>query len=378
MKKLLAICYLVKDEAAILEHSLASVCGVADEVNIIDNGSSDNLQEIAQKYGAKIIRNAELDFDKAKNCFFSASESEWILSLDSDEEMRIEDIEKLKDYLVTLPEDVRGVYLPRFEYIGCGRWAEIKILRVLKNNCGTKFENIAIHSTPSKSIKQGKGRITEMYAPIHHMDVFYKGRALEKRKRNIDRLVIVLEEDVHNYQLMNYLALEYSAIGDFDRAENLLKRAQEVTLAVRPGERARRAWLYLAQLYYFLGEYDKAKGVINEILDFDLYWNETKFNVMAKIEHKLENPVKALQYVDESLKCANSPGALINKGYLLKRLGDSESEYFIEQAKKRNPYWNNPIIWDIGEKPCIYDQQCLFLDFDTEELKSLLFGKNNC
>ncbi len=61
----------------------------ADEIVVVDNGSLDKTVEIAKKYTDKIFsqKNNPKEIDLQKNFGFEKAESEWILSIDADEEV---------------------------------------------------------------------------------------------------------------------------------------------------------------------------------------------------------------------------------------------------------------------------------------------------
>jgi len=370
MKELLALCYIVKNEAVLLDKSIGALYHAVDEINILDNGSYDEVNKIAVKYGANVLCDGNANFDKAKNYYFRMANTKWILALDADEEMQVSDVKKLKTFIAQLPPNIMGVYLPRFEYIGNGKWSEIKILRVLRNIDGIEFEDRAIHSTPSKSFKKVNGEVTEFYAPIHHMDVFYKGRAISKRMRNIEKLTEALLTETSNYQLMNYLALEYAALQKYDKAEEVFRMAMKFS---KPTEKLKRAWIYMAQMYYMMGEYQEAKKVMMEIFNIDLRWNETKYNVLAKIEHKLGNIEKAFEFVNLSYQYnKNSPSTMLNIGYLLLSNNNPSYDLWVRKAIELNPYILDERIYQEGEIPCIYIQQSAFLDFASHEYLRML------
>lgn len=50
---------IVKNEADNLSISLPSIAELADEIILLDSGSTDNSQDIAQKYGAKWFVNTD-------------------------------------------------------------------------------------------------------------------------------------------------------------------------------------------------------------------------------------------------------------------------------------------------------------------------------
>jgi glycosyltransferase involved in cell wall biosynthesis len=59
----------------------------ADEILVVDSGSSDRTIEIAEKLGAKIIDSSWPGYAKQKNLAAERAENDWILSLDADESL---------------------------------------------------------------------------------------------------------------------------------------------------------------------------------------------------------------------------------------------------------------------------------------------------
>jgi glycosyltransferase involved in cell wall biosynthesis len=57
----------------------------ADEILVVDSGSSDRTVEIAQNLGAKVIDSPWPGYAKQKNLAAERAENDWILSLDADE-----------------------------------------------------------------------------------------------------------------------------------------------------------------------------------------------------------------------------------------------------------------------------------------------------
>lgn len=77
---------IVKDEAAVLARCLNSVRGIADEIIIVDTGSTDTTVAIAKQYTDKIFPFRWVnDFSAARNASFSHATMEYILWLDADD-----------------------------------------------------------------------------------------------------------------------------------------------------------------------------------------------------------------------------------------------------------------------------------------------------
>lgn len=90
-----SLCMIVKNEEATLERCLDSVAGLADEIIIVDTGSTDRTKEIAGRYTDKVVDFTWVDdFAKARNYAFSLGTQEYLLWLDADDEFLPADREK--------------------------------------------------------------------------------------------------------------------------------------------------------------------------------------------------------------------------------------------------------------------------------------------
>ncbi|HWD18472.1 MAG TPA: glycosyltransferase, partial [Verrucomicrobiae bacterium] len=84
----LSVCLIVKNEEAFLDACLASVRGLADQIVVVDTGSTDRTIEIARAHGAEVHAFAWCDdFSAARNAALERATGDWILSLDADEEL---------------------------------------------------------------------------------------------------------------------------------------------------------------------------------------------------------------------------------------------------------------------------------------------------
>ncbi len=84
----LSVCLIAKNEEAFLPQCLASVRGLADQIVLVDTGSTDRTVEIAREHGAEIHSFAWCDdFSAARNAALEHVTGDWVLMLDADEEL---------------------------------------------------------------------------------------------------------------------------------------------------------------------------------------------------------------------------------------------------------------------------------------------------
>ncbi len=73
------------DEEENLGRCLASLRGVADEVVVVDSGSTDGTERIAREAGAIFVPQRWLGYGPQKNLAADRASHDWVLSLDADE-----------------------------------------------------------------------------------------------------------------------------------------------------------------------------------------------------------------------------------------------------------------------------------------------------
>lgn len=81
---MLSVCLITKNEEQNLEDCLKSAAW-ADEIVVVDSGSTDRTQEIARAFTAKIFTRPFTNFAEQKNYALSQASGDWIFLIDADE-----------------------------------------------------------------------------------------------------------------------------------------------------------------------------------------------------------------------------------------------------------------------------------------------------
>jgi len=154
---------IVKNGERTIKKTLNSLISF-DDVVVYDNGSTDNTIQIAKSYpNVNLIQGDFLGFGKTKNIAASFAKNDWIITLDSDEELDGE----LLHLLQTTKLDKNCIYKLNFknfykEYqIKHSGWNNQKIKRIY-NKSVTKYNDNFVHENiidDGMQIKTLKGNI---------------------------------------------------------------------------------------------------------------------------------------------------------------------------------------------------------------------------
>jgi glycosyltransferase involved in cell wall biosynthesis len=152
----LSVVIITKNEEANLGRTLESVMPLVNdgrgEIIVVDSGSTDRTVEIAKSFGAKVFIEEWKGFAAQKNSAIGKATSDWILSLDADEE--VGDVARQFILLVLSgSHDVlnhsAGFWFSRQNFF-LGRWIRHggfypdEKLRMFKRGSGC-FEDRAVH-----------------------------------------------------------------------------------------------------------------------------------------------------------------------------------------------------------------------------------------
>lgn len=109
----ISLCMIVRNEEEALPGCLSSIEGIADEIVIVDTGSTDRTKEVARSFGAKVFDFEWInDFAAARNHSFRQATQEYILWLDADDRIAERDRCILLELKENLPPDTDSVTMP--------------------------------------------------------------------------------------------------------------------------------------------------------------------------------------------------------------------------------------------------------------------------
>jgi len=141
----------------------------ADEVILVDTGSSDQTIEVSRNYVTKIVKTSGLNFARWRNEGAKAAKGDWILYLDSDERIP----QKLADEILeTITEPIHDAYtISRYEiFLGkhLNHWPDPRVLRLMKRTSLKKWRG-KLHEQPI--IIGTIGKLGEQMVHLSHKNI---------------------------------------------------------------------------------------------------------------------------------------------------------------------------------------------------------------
>ena len=170
----------------------------ADEILVVDSGSTDATRAVAESFGARVITNPWPGFGAQKQFAVEQSKHEWIFSLDADERVS-DELKKSIESLKQESNNADGYEIARRTYyqgrwIRGGGWYPDRQLRLFKKSKG-HWKQRHVHESVTMDAGARVDRLTgdllhytlqnaahhhrmigERYAPLAARQMFEEGR----------------------------------------------------------------------------------------------------------------------------------------------------------------------------------------------------------
>jgi len=312
--KTVSVCMMVKNEEHNLPRCLKSIKPLADEIIVVDTGSTDKTVEIAESFGAKIYHHPwENDFSKHRNQSISYATSDWILIADADEEFFFgpDGVREIKEKVLPLVEKHNNS-------------AAILLKDIQKSNILMQFSTVRffkkgeIHYegiVHNQAIVKGHAIvIPESIMYMHHYGYDLTSEQKEaKFNRSVGLLKKRLQENPSDYGCYFYL-FEFYAVhkrhreaAEYGQKYLRYKKQLKAIKRFNPG-----IYYGMARNYMEINNYKKAEVMFTEGLkeipgDLDLSFGLTEFG--TRVQRPDLTFLGARQYLNLYKKYADKPSS---------------------------------------------------------------------
>ena len=348
-KPRLSVCMIVKNEERFLGQCLASVKDIADELIVIDTGSTDRTIEIAREHGAQVGHFQWCnDFAAARNASIAPATGDWILFLDADEELSLAEKQNLPALL-----NRNNVALIRLPLINAqqDQASQCFVPRLFRNFPTIRFQG-CVHEGVYGSFLQ-VSKEWQMEISLGDLLILHHGYTAEvvaernKVQRNYDLLVKAIENQPKRSYFYRHLGFELRRMDRIDesfeayaKALNLIETQPDY---IYPDEE--RETLLTQYSAYLLVDTQYEK--VLEVLTSDLALRESltpgQLLVRAQALIHLRQPKHALRDVQEAYSRRDEstlyPSAINPRGSVLERLL-AEALYLNQRFQEAITYFN--------------------------------------
>ncbi len=243
----LTVCYITKNESQNLAESLATVASLADDILVVDTGSTDDTIFVAQRFGATVLSFAWCDdFSAARNFALDhvpavADPDHWLLFLDADESFFAPaGFRTWLEHLSAEQSEVEGVLMTRVEVDADAEELEIsrsQMLRLWRHRPCYRYRG-TIHET---LVDMRTGRVPAPCAVDRHFLLRHTGyssvRVREKLVRNYEMLMEQARQQGEQPLTARYLAETCYGLRRYEEAAAYARRAIAAHVATVAGDR---------------------------------------------------------------------------------------------------------------------------------------------
>lgn len=229
----ISACVIVKNEAGNLPVWLECMSRAADEMIVVDTGSTDNTVELAEAAGARVFHYEwRSDFAAAKNFAIEQAKGDWIFFLDADEYFSEATLKIIRQEMKGYHKQAGiGVVLCRL--INIDRDVHDKVIntilqsRIFRNVPGIRYEG-AIHE---QLINSGSKLQMVCNTDLIILHTGYSSSVIrDKSRRNLPILLEREKQAVTEFekgQAASFLADAYNSLGEYEKAIDYARTAIE-------------------------------------------------------------------------------------------------------------------------------------------------------
>ncbi len=268
-KKKLSVCLVVRNEEKYLPRCLASVKDAADEIILVDTGSTDRTVEIARQFTDKVFKiKWPEDFGKARNFALDKASGDWVLFLDGDEELDSQSLPAMQK-AIEQKDNTEGYLIKVLNYYEAGNQVETApdmVFRLFRNRKQYRYSG-AIHEQICDNIvnvnPKAKIGITEDICIIHYGYLQEEIKVKNKTERNTRLLEQAVQKNPDSLLDRFHLGVEYFRANLIEKAlTEFLYVYGKVNLQAVYAPKLMR---YIATCKYLLGYLREALSFIDDI-----------------------------------------------------------------------------------------------------------------
>jgi len=239
LRKTISLCMVVKNESEFLERCLNTIPPVVQEVILVDTGSGDDTLQIARRFNVRISKFPwQNDFSGPRNLSLSMATKPWILVLDADEVLSLQDYGKLtrllnserrvaysliqRNYVngsgkLTWTQSWKSNKSEHDEGQGYTGYLDVPVVRLFPRHPAIRFSG-CVHETVEESLAKAGFEISESGLTLHHYGQVRTPERMKQKKELYLELGRRKLESNPSPRSHFELAIQYQELGYFEQA----------------------------------------------------------------------------------------------------------------------------------------------------------------
>ena len=162
----LSVAVIAKNEVDRIGFLLDSVVS-ADEVIVVDSGSTDGTVEFCQNRGARVVSAEWQGYARQKQMALELARGQWVLNLDADEALSPELLKEIKKSINQADDSIKGFSMPRLSrylnrWIRHGGWYPDRKVRLVRRGYA-RWVGDGLHER-----LQVDGKVEKLQHPVLH------------------------------------------------------------------------------------------------------------------------------------------------------------------------------------------------------------------
>lgn len=195
---MLSVIIIAKNEAKNIRRCLESV-SFADEIIVLDSGSSDDTVAIAKEYTDQVVITDWQGYGIQKQRALSYARGDWVLNLDADEQVAEDTAKEIQHAIATDAADAYRMPIQMHFYGKTLRYSASpkRHIRLFKRNYA-QFTNVIVHE---HVILSPSARIAALRSPLIHYSFHDLSHALYKINLYSSSTAKIRNQSQKNYSL---------------------------------------------------------------------------------------------------------------------------------------------------------------------------------
>jgi glycosyltransferase involved in cell wall biosynthesis len=292
----ISLCMIVKNEIAGIGACLNGVKKIADEIIVVDTGSSDRTGDVARIFGAQVFSYTWCDdFAAARNFSLEQASGDWILVLDADEIIASRDHDIIRAMITRHQAGPTGFFIETRNYINVANavdwqandgsypqyeaglgWFPTRKTRLFQRMDTIRFCH-PVHEQVDRALTDAGIPIVECPVPVHHYGYLNEDKNQKKAQTYFRLGYMKIDQLGDDFQAVRELATQAGQLEYWEQAIELWERL----LKMQPDYAV--AYVNIASAHWQLGHYEQALACAERAVGLDPEQKEGRYNMAVSL-----------------------------------------------------------------------------------------------